>query len=531
MISDAEFLVELLTHPRTLLGRRTTDQEFLEQIKQSSSITLVPQQDELLAIQLIVNNQPKVLTPHSILSELIKKLKNDAELYLDQPVKYATVTVPAYFNDLQREYTKKAGTLAGLEILRVINEPTASGIANGIQDDLFTSEEGKVLFLHLGELGVDITVGLVEEGIYEIVSTLTSSEGGVSGRGLDDALLKHVISTYNDQNEKDISSDLGAMGKLRHEILLAEKHLSEDNSATITIQPRHDTPTFNTSITLSILTSIHETFFQSIIPTITKALKEANITEAELNALIITGEPSRVAKVSPFLSNYFENKVPIISNAPSDEAFVRGAAKIAQVFSEPLGEICCCFDINVMAVGIEVEGGVFEKIILRNHIIPINRIVNVTTIRDGQTEILVKVFQGERPLTKWNKLLGTIEVKGIEAKKAGEGTWEVVFDMDMDRRFKVQVRELGTESEKMEEVVLGEKEQIDYMMVESILVEAEEKIEEDKIAKEAVMKGLVDGEAGASLVEFDARGVRIKKYPEVLETVVSEMDVNETGKD
>lgn len=439
----------------------------------------------MFALQIQINGKPKVFPAHEILAHLIRKLKRDAELYLDEPIKYAIATVPAYFDDLQRKFVREAGIHAGLEFLRLISEPVASGIANRIEADLYTSDEGKIVFLDINDATFDVTVSLVEEGIYEVLSNTSvaiENENNVSGNDFDSILLDYVVSTYNEVHGKDVVLDLGAIGRLRFEVGLAESNLLANNSATITIQPRRDTPIFTIVISSTEYQEMVERLFQQILFTLTKALNDAKLHPSEVDALVITGESSRVAKVKPLLMRQFNEKTPVIELVPSEEAFVRGAAKIGRVFTEPLGDICCCLDINPLGLGFEVEGGLFHKLIPRSTIIPTRKSINATAFLKGQSKISLRIFEGERPLTKYNKLIGTIEMDNIALVSDGEGSaFEVLFELDTERTLKVVLKKQST---GREEVILDTtRAQIDYTEVERVIIEAEENFEEDEVER------------------------------------------------
>lgn len=477
---------------RDLLGRNSSSNTIRAN---HPGLELIEQQDSPLAIQLQINGRPELFTAHEVLAKVIAKLKHDAELYLEMPIQFAVATVPAYFNDSQRDYMKRAGLLAGLEFTRLVNEPTAAGIANRVEVDTYTSDEGKVLFYEVNDATCDITISLVEEGIYDLVSKLSVSDGSqpnISGKDFNDALLDHIISVYNDQNGADITADLGAMGRLRYEIDIAERHLSWNLSATITIQPRHNISTFTIEISPEDYQELNNQVFQKTVSTLRKAFTDSAVQETDIDAIVITGEPLLTARVKPFLVEYLGGK-QVIEIVPSDEAFVRGAAKVARDLSEPHIDICCCLDPNPLGLGLETAGGIFQKVIPRNYIIPMRRTLNVTTMTDNQSKIVLHVFEGERPMTRYNKLLGTIEMDGIGPALAGVPDFKVSFELDPDRILKVELEEDGTG--RREALIVDSRSRIHHVEIEALLVEAEENVDEDEAMKQVAMQ-LLDEDDG-----------------------------------
>lgn len=388
---------------------------------------------------------------------------------------HAVVTVPAYFADDQRQATRDAVRLAGLEPLRLINEPTAAGIGYGLdrkecQD--YDCEEVSVVY-DVAEQSLDVSVVCVETGMFEILAT--AGDRSLGGSAYDRAMLHAVVekSSVGAGGELERAPDMGH--ELKAGVKYAEAVIATKASAEIQVGK------FAVVITADDLRSVYEEVFNKSIKHMDRVLSKAKVNKSSISHILLTGPPHHVTQIQPFLEAFFDGKK--IAQAPGgfspDEAIIRGAAQQARMLSgiDDSGPTLGNFDLTVLSLGIETSNGLFAKIIPRNSMIPVRKAINITTSANGQSAIVLRVLQGERPLASDDRELGVLEMSGIPAGPAGEVAMEVAFENDVDDLLTVVVRLFGTNTEKR--LVIDHLRQKQYKVADEAVFEAENCLEED----------------------------------------------------
>ncbi|PVH78976.1 heat shock protein 70 [Cadophora sp. DSE1049] len=462
---------------RRIIGRRFSTGPSLQSDIDSLPYDVVIQGDKPI-IKVHINGQDKFITPEEAQAEVLKKLNTAANEYYGQEVRSTIVTVPAYFDDNQRQATKDAGVIAGLNILRLVNEPTAAAIAHKIDRRECTSwdcEEFIVVY-NLGEKHVDITVSSIEMGVFEIMGT--ANDRSIGGRKYEDSLLDYVAGEFQKSSNVDLETNSGAFESLKEKVGKAEETLSANTSATIEFEG------MSLSITPDRLQSLHKSIFDQSVKHLEAVLKEAKLQETNISHVIITGNTTQVAKMQPFLEAFLDDK-EFHSVVPSDQAVLRGAAMQAEIFMGDAGsDWVGAFDVSVLSLGIETNGGLFKTLIRRNTVMPKRSVVNVTTINGNQSKIVLNIFQGERPFVASNKLYGTFNITNLPPRPAGELIVEITFDLDANGILSVIAREL--ESGKKIVFESSYQPQLGHDDIDNIIMDAETHAEADGKKRAAI---------------------------------------------
>jgi heat shock protein 5 len=414
------FRPRLTDHFRRLIGRKFSDPDFQAYIKTLSYG--VVEKDGKPLVKLELQHEAKLLCPEEIAAKILEKFKNQAEEYLQRKVTYAVISVPAYHNDVQRQATKDAGTIAGLNVLRVVNEPTSAAIAY----DLDRREDNlRFLVYDLQSKTFDVTVEDVEQGVYEIKS---KADAHLGGDDFDDVLLNYAIQFLLETHNFHIGENSKYIEILREEIESAKERLQTRVSTTIYVKiDAYE----EVAITFSNhhLQHMQKELFEKTLVLVEKVLKETNMTELPIGALIMSGNPAHLAIVKPLLSAYFPN-AKIYDELPSDQLVVQGVTVQAMVLSDDSGwDYPQFMAINPVSLGVETVGGVFEKIVPRNYVIPLRKTKIFSTVRDNQEEVVIDVFGGERALASDNKFVKSLRLTGIPPAPKGIPRIEVIFEI------------------------------------------------------------------------------------------------------